>query len=142
MKNLRRFLGFALHYESAESVENWDDFVLLLGKGLDYFLSELKLISNLKTKQKIGSWQLVTWRKNWRRLPCSCCIAPQVLKINYLTYFSSTFKIQERKMKNFQILKISAKSTKSWENFALLANERLVCHFSELKTDFAVCEIS
>ena len=36
-------------------------------------------------------------------------------------------------MKNFQILKISAKSTESWENFVLLANKRLVCHFSQLK---------
>ena len=36
-------------------------------------------------------------------------------------------------MKNFQIFKISAKSTKSSENFVLLANERLVGHFSELK---------
>ena len=36
-------------------------------------------------------------------------------------------------MKNFQILKISAKSTESWENFVLLANKRLVCQFSELK---------
>ena len=39
-------------------------------------------------------------------------------------------------MKIFQIFKISAKSTKSWENFVLLANERLVCHFSELKLIF------
>ena len=36
-------------------------------------------------------------------------------------------------MKNFQILKIWAKSTESWENFVLLANKRLVCQFSELK---------
>ena len=36
-------------------------------------------------------------------------------------------------MKNFQILKISAKSTESWENFVLLANKRLACHFSDLK---------
>ena len=36
-------------------------------------------------------------------------------------------------MKNFQILKISAKSTESWENFVLLANKRLVFQFSELK---------
>ena len=40
---------------------------------------------------------------------------------------------QERKMKNFQIFKISAKLTESWENFVLLANRKLVCHFSELK---------
>ena len=39
-------------------------------------------------------------------------------------------------MKNFQILKISAKSTESWENFALLANKRLVCQFSELELIF------
>ena len=36
-------------------------------------------------------------------------------------------------MKNFQILKISAKSTESWENFELLPNKRLICQFSELK---------
>ena len=36
-------------------------------------------------------------------------------------------------MKNFQILKIWAKSTESWENFVLLANKRLVCQFWELK---------
>ena len=42
-------------------------------------------------------------------------------------------KFQKRIMKNFQILKISTKSTKSWENFVLLANKRLVCQLSELK---------
>ena len=38
---LSRFRGFALHYESAESAENLQDFVLILGNGLDYLLSVL-----------------------------------------------------------------------------------------------------
>ena len=32
LKNFRRFHGFALHYESTESVESWEDFVLLSDK--------------------------------------------------------------------------------------------------------------
>ena len=62
MKNFRRFRGFALHYESAESAENWQDLVLILGNRLDYFLSELKLISNLRNQQNIESWQLFDWK--------------------------------------------------------------------------------
>ena len=46
LKNLRWFRGFALHYQSAQSGESWENFILLAGKGLDYLLIELKLISN------------------------------------------------------------------------------------------------
>ena len=73
LKNVHRFPGFALHYESAELAENWQDLVLIVGNTLDYFLSELKLISNLQNQQKIESWQLFDWKittevtgyKNW-----------------------------------------------------------------------------
>ena len=49
-KNFRRFRGFTLHYESAESVENWESFIILADKRLDYFLAEFKLISNLQNQ--------------------------------------------------------------------------------------------
>ena len=73
-KKFHRFRGFALHYESTVLAENrWQDLVLILGNRLDYFLSELKLISNLQNQQKIESWQLFDWKittevtgyKNW-----------------------------------------------------------------------------
>ena len=107
LKNFRRFLGFTLHCESAESVENWQDLVLISGNRLDYFLSELKLIPNLQNQQKIESWQLFDWKitievmgnKNWQRLPCSYCNAPQILKTNNLSYLSSTEKLWN--FKNF-----------------------------------------
>ena len=51
-KNFRRFRGLALHYESVESAESWENFVILVGKRLDYFLTELELISNLQTPEK------------------------------------------------------------------------------------------
>ena len=38
-----------LQYESTESVESREDFVILADKRLDYFLTELELISNLET---------------------------------------------------------------------------------------------
>ena len=45
-------------------------------------------------------------------------------------------------MKNFQILKISVKSTESWENFALLANKRLDYFLTESKLVPNVLNIS
>ena len=62
LKNFHRFRGFALHCESAKSAENWQDFLWILGSRLDYFLSELKLISNLQNQQKIESWQPFDWK--------------------------------------------------------------------------------
>ena len=59
-KNFLQFRGFALHYESAESAESYKNFVILADKRLDYFLMELKLISNLQSQQKTGSGQLFT----------------------------------------------------------------------------------
>ena len=41
MKNFCWFSGFALHYESVESVEIWQGFALILGNKLHYFLSAL-----------------------------------------------------------------------------------------------------
>ena len=72
-KNFRRFRGFALHFESAGSLESWENFVTLADKRLDYVLTGLKLISNLQNQQKTGSGQLFTWQittdftwyKNW-----------------------------------------------------------------------------
>ena len=72
-QNFRQFRGFALHYKSVRSAENWENFVILADKRLDYFLTELKLISNLQNQQKTGSGQLftwkittgVTWYRNW-----------------------------------------------------------------------------
>ena len=51
-KNFRRFRGFALYYESLESEESWENFVILVDKRLDYFLTELELISNLQTPEE------------------------------------------------------------------------------------------
>ena len=72
-KNFSWFCGFAVHYESAESAENWENLIILADKRLDHFLMELKVISNLQNQQKTGSGQLftwkittrVTWYKNW-----------------------------------------------------------------------------
>ena len=61
-KNFRWFRRFALYHESAESAESWEDFVILADKRLDYFLTELKWISNLQNHQKTGSGQLFTWK--------------------------------------------------------------------------------
>ena len=59
----KKTFKFVLHYESVEPAENWEDFVLLSRKRLDYFLSELKLISNLKTQQK--NWIMAAfWLKD------------------------------------------------------------------------------
>ena len=41
MKDFCWFSGFALHYESVESVEIWQGFALILGNKLHYFLSAL-----------------------------------------------------------------------------------------------------
>ena len=59
-KNVRLFRGFALHFESAELAESRENLVILADKRLDYFLTELKLISNLQNQQKTGSGQLFT----------------------------------------------------------------------------------
>ena len=56
----KNFRQFALHCESVESVESSENFVILADKRLDYFLTELKLISNLQNQQKTGSGQLFT----------------------------------------------------------------------------------
>ena len=52
VKNSCWFSWLALQCESAESVENWKNFVLLADKGFtfvtDYFLLKLKLISELQ----------------------------------------------------------------------------------------------
>ena len=54
-KNFHQFRGFALHYESLESAESWENLAILADKRLDYFLTEFKLISNLQNQQKTGS---------------------------------------------------------------------------------------
>ena len=60
-KIFRWFRRFALHHDTAESEESWEDFIILAEKRPDYFLTELKLISNLQNHQKTGSGQLFTW---------------------------------------------------------------------------------
>ena len=117
-KNFHHFPGFALHCESAESAENWQNYVLLADKRFDHFLSELKLISNLKSPKKLIQVSFLLESNNkgymieefWSRLVYSFCTTPQALKTNYLTYLSSAFKILRKKMKNFQNLKISLNS--------------------------------
>ena len=44
---MHQFRGFALQYESTESVESGENFVISADKRLDYFLTEFELISNL-----------------------------------------------------------------------------------------------
>ena len=61
-KNFHQFRGFPLHYESAKSVKSWECFVILADKRLHYFLTELKLISNLQYQQKTRSGQLFIWQ--------------------------------------------------------------------------------
>ena len=56
MKNLQdlkfpRFHGFTLYYESAESTESWENFVLLPDKRLDKFLTKLKLVPNVQNSR-------------------------------------------------------------------------------------------
>ena len=111
-KHFRRFRGFTLHYESMESAESWEYFVILADKRLDHFLSELKLISNLQKQKKVESGQLFTlkvtttkviWYKNWQRLSYSCCTVPQSFKTSYFNYLRSAFTISRRKKENFQI---------------------------------------
>ena len=51
-KNFCRCREIALHYESAESVES-SEYYILADKRLDYFLSDLKLIFNQQNQQKI-----------------------------------------------------------------------------------------
>ena len=53
-QTIRRFCGFALHYESAESVESSEAFVLLPDKRLDYLLTELKLVPNAQNSRKLN----------------------------------------------------------------------------------------
>ena len=53
-KNFRRFRGFAVHYEPAESVESSENFSKLPDKRLDYFLTELKLDSNVQNSRKLN----------------------------------------------------------------------------------------
>ena len=64
-KNFRRFREFAVHYEAAELVESWENFVTLADKRLDHILGELKLISNLQNQQKTGqvSFSLDRWQQ-------------------------------------------------------------------------------
>ena len=111
-KHFRPFRGFGLHYESVESAESWEYFVILADKRLDHFLSELKLISNLQKQKKVESGQLFTlkvtttkviWYKNWQRLSYSCCTVPQSFKTSYFNYLRSAFTISRRKKENFQI---------------------------------------
>ena len=61
-RSFRRFRGFAVHYESAESVESWENFEMLADKRLDYFLTGLKLISNLQNQQKTEWGRLFSWK--------------------------------------------------------------------------------
>ena len=99
-KNFRRFCEFALHYESAESVESWENFLSLPDKKLDCFFNRVKTGSQCAKGQKVESDQLftwkiktgVTWYKNWYKLANSCYIASQTFIISYLTYQSGTFK--------------------------------------------------
>ena len=53
-KNFRRFPAFALHYESVESTESSENVVLLPDKRLDYFLTVLKLVSNVQNSRKLN----------------------------------------------------------------------------------------
>ena len=53
-ENFRRFGGFAVHYESAESAESSENFSKLPDKRLDYFLTELKLDSNVQNSRKLN----------------------------------------------------------------------------------------
>ena len=53
--NFHWFRGFALHYESAELTESWENFVFLLtDKRLNYILTELKLVPNLQKSRKLN----------------------------------------------------------------------------------------
>ena len=110
-KNFGWFRAFALHFESAESTESWENFVLLPYKWLDFLLMKLKLVFNLQNQQKVESVQLytwkittgVTWYKNWYRLINSCCIASQTVIISYLSTFKTWTKKNEKssKLKHF-----------------------------------------
>ena len=61
-KNFRQFRGLALHYESAESGESWENFVLLPDKSLDYLLTELKLVSNVQNSRKLNQTSVLLAR--------------------------------------------------------------------------------
>ena len=68
IKSFRRFRGFALHYKSAELAESWENFVLLPHERLDYFLTKLKLVPNLKNSRKLNqpSFLLERQQQVWR----------------------------------------------------------------------------
>ena len=53
-KNFCQFREFALRYESAESAESSENFVLLPDKRLDYLLAELKLVPNVQNSRKLN----------------------------------------------------------------------------------------
>ena len=53
-KNFCQFRWFALRYEFAESAESSENFVLLPDKRLDYFLTELQLVSNVQNSRKLN----------------------------------------------------------------------------------------
>ena len=48
------FRVFALHYESAESAENSENFKLLPDKKLDYLLTEFQLVPNVQNSEKLN----------------------------------------------------------------------------------------
>ena len=47
---------------TTNSVESWENFVLLADKRLDYFLTEVKTISNQQKQQETGSGQPFPWK--------------------------------------------------------------------------------
>ena len=150
LKNFCKFRGFALHYKSVESAENWQDLVLILGNRLDYILSELKLMSNLRNYQKIESWQLFDWKiitevtsyNNWWRLPCSCCNVPQILENNYLTYWSSTFKISKKKNEKLSKIKNFSQIDGKLRKLRIISKWKTGLSILRVETEFAACEIN
>ena len=123
LKNFRRFRGFALHYESAESAENWQDLVLILGNRLDYFLSELKLILNLQKQQKIESWQLFDWKITIEitvaRIDRDCLVLVATRNNENLSNFRNFSQIDGklRKQKGWFVI------SQSWKWFCCLWNQ-------------------
>ena len=52
------------HYESAESAESWENFVLLPDKKLDDLLTELKLVPNVQNSEKLNQTSFYLKDKN------------------------------------------------------------------------------
>ena len=62
-KNFCWIHGFALHYESIESAEIWENFVLLACRRLTFLFSELKLILlRIKISKKLNQFSFLSER--------------------------------------------------------------------------------